>query len=400
MQKNFPVSENVARMKASSTFRAAQKAAELRAAGHDVIDLTVGEPDFDTPQFIKDFAIEGLAKGVTKYTPSSGLQRFREAVVRFYFEQFGASLSIDEVAASCGGKQALFNASCSILNPGDELLIPSPYWVTFPELGAFCGAKNVFIDTGSTGFVLTAEQVRSAITERSKLLIINSPNNPTGREIPPDELVRIVEICAEKGIYVISDECYLFFVYPPSRPFTLASLAPELRHFVCIAGSFSKTFAMTGWRSGYTIANPEWTKAMVKLQGHSASHPTSFVQFACALALENSERTIAEVEEMLAEYIKRKEWFLPALRRIPGFECGEPEGAFYAFVDVRRLLGERFKSSADVAEHLLKEANVVVTDGAGFGAEGFLRISYAASMDTLRKAVERIEASLAGAATC
>ena len=393
----FPVSENVAAMHASSTLKAAQAAAALREQGVKVVDLTVGEPDFDTPQFIKDFAIEGLQAGMTKYTPSAGLKTFQESIAAFYAEQFGASFAPGEVAAACGGKQALFNAACTILNPGDELLIPKPYWVTFPEIGTFCGAKNVFIDTEETGFVLTADQVKDAITDKTKLLIVNSPNNPTGRVIPRDEMIKIIETCAERNVYVMTDECYLYFVYPPAEVFTSAILPDELRQFVCVAGSFSKTYAMTGWRIGYTIAPPEWTRQIVKLQSHSATHPTSFVQYACAKALQNSGQSLAAVGEMLAEYERRRNYFIPALKSIEGIECNVPEGAFYAFIDVRQTLGERFKSSADVADALLHEAHTVVTDGAGFGADGFLRLSYATSMKNLETAIAGIEKVLGSA---
>ena len=387
----FPVSENVARMKTSSTFRAMQAAADLREQGFDVIDLTVGEPDFSTPEFIKDLAIEGLEKGLTKYTPSAGMKSLIEAVPHFYAEQFGAVVSPSEVAASCGGKQALFNAACTILNPGDDVLIPKPYWVTFPEIAAFCNANSVFIETESTDFILTAEQVRASITDKTKLLIVNSPNNPTGAVISADEMRKIVEVCAEKNVYVLTDECYLYFVYPPSEVFTSAVLPAELRKFVCVAGSFSKTYAMTGWRSGYTIAPVEWTKAMVKLQSHSATHPTSFVQYACARALERREESMAAVSEMLDEYKNRRDWLIPELNKINGFKCAMPEGAFYAFVDVRGLLGDKFKTSADVGDYLLNEAHTVLTDGVGFGADGFLRLSYATSMKNLHTAVARMK---------
>lgn len=388
----FPVSENVAKMKGSSTLIAAQAAAEMRARGIDVIDLSVGEPDFDTPEFIKRYAIEGLDKGLTKYTATAGMADFRNAVIEFYAGQFGAEIKLDEVAASCGGKQALFNAACTLLNPGDDVLIPKPYWVTFPEIVTFCRANSVFIDTEATDFILTADQVAAAITDRTKLLIINSPSNPSGRVVPADEMRRIVEICAARGVYVMTDECYLFFAYPPAKPFSLASLPDELREFVCVAGSFSKTYAMTGWRAGYTIANPVWTRAMVKLQSHSATHPTSFVQYACAKALLNTDETLRAIADMTAEYERRRNWFVPALNEIKGFKCAMPEGAFYAFVDVRGLLGTEFAASADVADRLLKDAHIVVTDGEGFGADGFLRFSYATSMENLERAVDKMKA--------
>ena len=389
--KSFPVAENVAKMKMSSTLKAGQIAVGLRERGFDVIDLTLGEPDFQTPEFIKEFAREGLQKGLTKYTPTAGLKSFTEAIAHFYSGHFGANFSPKEVTAACGGKQALFNAACTILNAGDEVLIPKPYWVTFPEIVNFCNAKSIFIETEETDFILTAEQVKEKITDKTKLLIINSPNNPTGRVIPPSEMRKIVETCAERNVYVLTDECYLFFVYAPAEVFTSAALPDELRRFVCVAGSFSKTYAMTGWRIGYTIANEDWTRQITKLQSHSTSHPTSFVQYACARAMEQPEKSIEAVNSMLAHYVKRRDWLIPALQKISGFKCATPEGAFYAFVDVREMLDDKFKTSADVAEYLLNEAHVVVTDGAGFGADGFLRFSYATSLENLQNAVERIK---------
>lgn len=388
---SFTASRNVQKMQSSSTMKAAQAAAQLREEGHDVIDLTLGEPDFQTPEFIKEYAWEGLQKGLTKYTPTAGLKSFQEAIAGFYAHEFSTDFSPKEIVAACGGKQALFNAACTLLNPGDEVLIPKPYWVTFPEIVNFTGAKNVFIQTEETDFVLSAEQVKNSITDQTRLLILNSPNNPTGRVIPPDEMRKIVEVCAENEVYVLTDECYLFFVYPPAEVFTSASLPEELRKYVCVAGSFSKTYAMTGWRIGYTIANEEWSNQMSKLQSHSTSHPTSFVQYACARAMENYADSKKAVNSMLSEYKIRKSWLIPALQTIEGFECAEPEGAFYAFVDVRQMLGDKFKTSADVSDLLLNEAHVVVTDGKGFGADGFLRISYATSIENLQRAVERMK---------
>lgn len=394
MSRTFPVSKSVGSMHASSTFKAMQAAANLREKGVDVIDLTLGEPDFPTPQFIKELAWEGLQKGVTRYTPTAGMKTFTEAVSHFYANRFGTTFGPEEVAAACGGKQALFNAICALVGPGDDVLVPKPYWVTFPEIVNFTGANNVYIDTSETDFILNAQQVKDAITDRTKLIIINSPSNPSGRVVPGDELTKIIEVCAERGVYVITDECYLFFVYPPAEVFTSASIQDELRQFVCVAGSFSKTYAMTGWRIGYTIAPTAWTKEIVKLQGHSASHPTSFVQYACAAALERAKESLDAVGSMLAEYKKRRDWLIPALNEIPGFRCAMPEGAFYAFIDVRGLLGDRFRTSEDVAEHLLNTAHTVLTDGEGFGSEGYLRLSYATSLDKLQEAVARMKSVL------
>lgn len=378
-------------MQGSATLIAAQMASELKAQGHEIIDLSIGEPDFETPEFVKEFAREGLAKGLTKYTPSAGTRMFKDSVATFLAKRFGAEIDVNEIAASCGGKQGLFNAASTLLNPDNEVLIPKPYWVTFPEIATFCQAKSTFIETAETDLVLTADQVRSSITDRTKLLIINSPNNPTGRVIPAGEMRKIVEACAERGVYVLTDECYLFFAYPPAETFTSATLPTELRDFVCVAGSFSKTFAMTGWRIGFTIANETWTKAMVKLQSHSATHPTSFVQYACAKGFEEYDKTIEAVTSMTAEYERRKNWLIPALNEIDGFKCAMPEGAFYAFVDVRGRIGSEFHSSGEIAEALLQKSYLVVTDGAPFGADGYIRISYATSMENLQMAVDKMK---------
>ncbi len=383
-------SERIVRMKGSSTLKAALAATRLREQGIDVIDLTVGEPDFDTPQFIKQYAVEALELGLTKYTPSAGMTVFRESIAEHYRRRYGATFSPAHVAATCGGKQGLFNAVATIVNEGDEVLLPRPYWVTFPEIVSFCGGTSVYIDTEDTDFILSAEQVESAITPKTKLLIITSPSNPSGRVVPGAEMRKIFDLCASKGVYVITDECYLLFVYPPSEVFTAASLPAEYMAFVCVSGSFSKTYAMTGWRIGYTIANDAWTRQMVKLQSHSATHPTSFVQYACAKAMQNDEESFKNVDSMLAEYKKRRDWFVPALNEIEGIKCAMPEGAFYAFIDVRSHLGERFKTSDEFGQALLEETAVVTTDGAGFGAEGFIRLSYANSMENLKTAVEKI----------
>ncbi|MFV0387173.1 MAG: pyridoxal phosphate-dependent aminotransferase [Pyrinomonadaceae bacterium] len=383
-------SDRINAMKSSSTMKAALAAAKLREAGVDVIDLTVGEPDFPTPEFIVEYAIEGMRNGLTKYTPVSGITRFKDAVQRYYQLNFGSDIQTDEIAPACGGKQALFNAIATLINPGDEVLIPKPFWVSFPEMVNFCQGTNVYIDTEETDFVLTYQQVEKAITENTKLLILNSPSNPSGRVISTEEIKRIIDLCVERGIFVISDECYLQFVYPPGEVYSAASLPREYRDYVCIAGSFSKTYAMTGWRIGYSITNSAWTKQILKLQGHSATHPTSFVQYACARALEDSERSNKAVNEMLAEYKRRRDWFIPALQGINGIKCSMPQGAFYAFIDVREAFGAKFSSSAEFCEKLLEEQAVVATDGEGFGADGFVRLSYATSMKNLESAIKAL----------
>ena len=384
----FPVSENIARMQSSATMAAMQAAEALRASGANVCDFGAGEPDFDTPDNIKQAAAKAMNAGRTKYTAAGGIREINRAIIDFYKREFGTEYQPSEVMATAGGKQAVFNAVVTLINPGDECLIPKPYWVTFPEVVVFAGGKPVFIETEETDFVLTVDQLERAITPKTKLLILNSPSNPSGRVLPPEQFRLIMELAVQRGIYVVSDECYLRFVYPPGEVFSAASLPPEIRARLCIAGSFSKTYAMTGWRMGYALAPAEWTKAMIKVQGHSTSNANSIAQWAAVEALTGPQESVGI---MLAEYTRRRAWLLNALGEIPGFKCTEPEGAFYAFPDVRGCLNKGLKTSGEFAQRLLEEEHVVVTDGAGFGAEGYVRISYATSMEQIQEGVERIK---------
>jgi aspartate aminotransferase len=374
-------------MQASSTLAAMQAAEAMRAEGLDVVDLGAGEPDFDTPENIKQAAAEAMRQGKTKYTPTAGTRDLQQAIIDFYESAFGASLQREEVMATSGGKQAIFNAVVTLVNPGDEVLIPKPYWVTFPEIAVFAGATPVFIETEETDFILTAEQVERSITPRTKLIILNSPCNPSGRVIPPAEFRRIMEVLSERGIYAISDECYLRFVYAPAEVYSAVTLPAELRQRLCIAGSLSKTYAMTGWRMGYALAPVEWMRPMLKVQSHSTSNPNSIAQAAAVEALTGPQDSVAT---MLKEYALRRDWLTKALSDIPGIRCILPEGAFYAFPDVRGCLKGEVKTSADFSGRLLKQEQTVVTDGAAFGAEGYIRISYATSLDRLKEGVSRI----------
>ncbi len=384
----FPLAENVAKMQPSSTLAAMQAAEAMRATGLSVVDFGPGEPDFDTPENIKQAAAEAMRAGQTKYTPTAGTRELQQAIIDFYIREFGATFDRAEVMATSGGKQGIFNAVVTLINPGDEVLMARPYWVTFPEIVVFARGVPVFIDTEETGFLVNADQIERAITPRTRLIILNSPCNPSGRVIDPKEFRRIMELVRDRGLYVISDECYLRFVYPPAQVFSAASLPQELRERLCIAGSFSKTYAMTGWRMGYTLAPREWTKAMLNVQGHSTSNPNSIAQRAATEAFNGPQESVAA---MLSEYTARRAWLLKALAEVPNLTCNTPEGAFYAFPNVSGCFGSEIKTSGQFAQRLLEEEQTVVTDGAAFGAEGYIRMSYATSMEQLREGVTRIK---------
>ncbi|HWP42605.1 MAG TPA: pyridoxal phosphate-dependent aminotransferase [Blastocatellia bacterium] len=383
----FTESEAIAGMEVSSTLAVLMEAERLRAEGVDLVDLGAGEPDFPTPRNVKDAAEKAIEDNFTRYTPAGGIRSLKQAIIAMMNRDFGASYEPAEVLVTMGGKQAIFNAMVTLLNPGDDVLIPSPYWVTFPEIARFARANPVFIDTEPNDFVLTAEMVSEAITPRTRLLIINSPSNPAGRIIPPGEFERIVEVAARRDVWIISDECYIYFAYPPAAPFTAGQLPPRLRSRVMIAGSLSKSYAMTGWRLGFGLGPREWIQAMLKVQSHSTSNANSITQKAAIEALTGPQDSL---RYMLSEYQKRRDWLVPALNRIEGVRCAMPEGAFYVMPDVRGLLEGRVKTSSEFAKLLLDEARVVVTAGSAFGIEGYIRISYANSLEAIQRGVERI----------
>ena len=383
----FKESDSVSGMAVSSTLSVLMEAERLRAEGADLVDLGAGEPDFPTPENVKRAGGQAIERNLTRYTSTSGIAPLRKAILDMVERDFGASYTLPQVLVTIGGKQAIFNAMATLINPGDDVLIPSPYWVTFPEIVTFLRGNSIILDTEPNRFVLTADMIRERVTPRTRLLIINSPNNPTGRVIPPDEYRRIVEVAAERDVWVISDECYLYFAYPPSAPFTAGQLPSELRDRVMISGSFSKSHAMTGWRIGYALGPEEWIGAMLKVQSHSTSNATSISQFA---ALEAATGPQESLHFMIGEYRKRRDWLAAALNKIEGVECTTPEGAFYMMPNVKQLLGGRAKNSAELARILLEEAHVVVTPGSSFGIEGYLRISYANSLDIIRRGVERL----------
>jgi aspartate aminotransferase len=390
----FPTASRVGGMSESKTMAVAALAEKLRAAGANVIDLGAGEPDFPTPENIRKAAYHAMENGHTKYTATGGTIRFKQALCDRFAQDFGARYEPAEVMAAAGAKQVIFNAVAALIEPGDEVLVAKPYWVTFPEVVTFAGGRAIWIETEDEGFRVTAAAVERALTPRSKLLIINSPSNPSGLVIPPDEFEKIVELAVNRGLWVISDECYSQFVYEPVRPFSATQLSEELRRRVLIAGSLSKTYAMTGWRIGYALGPRAWIKAMTCMQSHSTSNPTAISQAAAVEALSGPQNSVAE---MLAAYRERRDWLIPALNALPGVTCAKPEGAFYAFPCVKETSkSESELSSERLTTRLLEEAHVAVTPGDAFGAPGYLRVSYATSLQNLQDAVARMRGVLEG----
>jgi aspartate aminotransferase len=384
----FPLAARVAGMSMSKTMAVSALADQLRRAGADVIDLGAGEPDFPTPENIRLAAAGAIESGHTKYTAAAGTPNLKQAICERFATDFGVRYDPAEVLAAAGAKQVIFNAIATLIEPGDDVLVPKPYWVTFPEAVTFAGGRAVWVETEDQGFRLTAGAVERALTTRSKLLLINSPSNPSGLVVAPDEFEKIVALAVSRGLWVISDECYCQFVYAPVRPFSATQLPEALRRRVLVAGSLSKTYAMTGWRIGYALGPREWIKAMTCVQSHSTSNPTSISQQAAIEALTGSQDSVGQ---MLQAYSERRDWLIPALNDLPGVTCATPEGAFYAFPSIK---GTGLTSEA-LTTRLLEEAHVAVTPGDAFGAPGYLRLSYATSLEKLEAGVERIRGVLA-----
>jgi aspartate aminotransferase len=390
------LADRVNRISISPTAAVLAAAERYRAQGADLADFGPGEPDFPTPENIVNAAIRALHEGRTKYTPTAGIGPLREAICRWHAAQFGSSYTVPECVVTVGGKHAIFNAFCSLLDKGDEVLIPAPYWVSYPDMVMYTGATPVPVMTDpSDGFRLRAGEVSRAITPRTKLLIVNSPSNPSGAVVPADEFARIYEVCRAKNIWLMTDECYSHFIYGNEKPFSLASL-PGTKPNIIVAGSLSKTFAMTGWRVGYALAPEQLISSMIKLQSQSTSNPTSVAQYAALEALTGPMDTVAA---MLAEYSKRRDRIVAGLRAIAGVSCVEPGGAFYAFPSVAEHLRDGVADTTALAKQLLERQHLVVVPGDAFGTPGYLRISYATSIDRIEEGLRRLEKYFAMAAS-
>ncbi|NGX16469.1 pyridoxal phosphate-dependent aminotransferase [Wenzhouxiangella sp. XN24] len=389
------LSERVDRVKPSPTMAVTAKAAELKRAGRDVIGLGAGEPDFDTPEHIKAAAIEAIRAGRTKYTAVDGIVELREAICEKFQRDNGIAYQPGHVLVSCGAKQSIYNLAVALLGPGDEAIVPAPYWVSYPDIVLLADATPVIVPAGpEQQFKITPQQLADSITPRTRLLILNSPSNPTGMAYSREELAALAEVLREHPQVLTATDDIYEPIFWGSEPFcTLLTAAPDLHERVVTINGVSKSYAMTGWRIGYAAGPAKLISAMKKIQGQSTSNPTSISQYAALAALTGDQSCIAE---MTTAFRARHDWLLAALNAVPGFRCLPADGAFYAFPDVSEAISKLDGVSDDTqfAEYLLEKAGVAVVPGAAFGAPGHVRLSYACGLETLQKAVERIAGAL------
>jgi aspartate aminotransferase len=383
----------VREMQVSPTLAVMNRAIELTAQGIDVVDLGPGEPDFPTPDSVCAAGKRAIDQGLTKYTSGNGTKALRDALAARYNRRYGTSLKAENVIAGTGGKQELFNVTLALVDEGDEVIIPSPYWVSFPDQVQFAGGTPIFAKTSAAnGFRPTFEDIEAVGSERTRGVIINSPCNPTGAVISEKDLRRIVEWCAARDAFLMFDETYEFFVYENSSHVSAVRWFDEFPSTIIGVNSMSKTFAMTGWRLGYAVAHRDVITAAGKIQSHSTSNPSSISQAAALEALAGGED---EVQRMWEAYHERRAWLIPAINAIEGLHCGYTDGAFYIFPDVRSFFGKgRIRDSQSFADYLIDEARVAVVPGSAFGNDDHVRISYATSMERLQEGVRRIESAL------
>jgi aspartate aminotransferase len=378
---------------ASPTVAVMQEAQRLKQQGVDVIDLGPGEPDFPTPAPIKQAGIEAIRSDFTKYTASSGISELREAVAAKLNREWGADFSAANVIITAGAKHAVYSVCMAVFEEGDEVLNPVPYWVTFPETVRIAGATPMDLPTQEAqGFVLDPGAVEAALGPRTRGLIVNTPNNPSGAVIPADGVRRLVEIGRSHGVFLLFDETYEHFTYGESRHVSLASFVKAADDFFAIVGSTSKTYSMTGWRIGYVVASRDLIDKIGEFQSHASGNPASVSQKAALAALKSDPQL---VDAMREEYSRRRAYVLEEVARIPGFSCARPEGAFYVFPNVSACLRDTGpRTSQELAAFLLREARVATVPGSAFGLEGYLRLSYATSMENLREALTRVRTAV------
>src|SRR5229473_6806320 len=391
MQATLDLASRISLISVSSTMKVAADADRLRREGADVVDFGAGEPDFPTPDNIKRAAIEALNQNFTKYTNTGGTEELKQTICDSHKAEYGTAYSTKECIVTVGGKHAIFNLAQVLLDPGDEVIIPVPYWVTYKDVVNYAGGKCVFVDTDeSEGFTLRAAMIERAITPKTKIIFLNSPSNPSGAIFDRTEMERIVALAKDRGIWVMTDECYHRFLYE-GEPHSLAAL-PGVKDTVLVAGSLSKTYAMTGWRIGFVLAPAAVTAGINKLQSHTTSNPASISQKAAVEALRGPQESVGL---MLAEYRRRRDYVIGRLRAMQGVTTQVPQGAFYAYPNVSAAFRNGITNSLQFSEQLLAEEFVAVVPGEAFGTANHIRISYATSMKELERGLDRLQRFIA-----
>ena len=391
------ISKRVEELEESPTMAIMAKAKALRAEGKDIIGFTVGEPDFDTPRNIKEAAKRAIDEGHTKYTPVGGILELKEAIIEKFSKDKSLEYTPNEILVSCGGKHSIYNLCQAIIGPGDEVIIPSPYWVSFPPIVELAGGSAVIVETSDkTGFKMSPAEFKEKITARTKALILNSPSNPTGSAYTTGELTEIAAVAMENNIVIISDEIYEKIVYDGFEFTSIASISEEVKKQTIVLNGVSKTYAMTGWRIGYAAGAEEIIRAMGKIQSQSTSNAASISQWAAVEALSGPQDA---VQEMVGQFASRRKLIIDGLNAIAGVECTTPQGAFYAFPNVSSYYGKRgngklIEGSADLAAFLLEFVEVAVVPGIAFGSDAHLRLSYACSIENINEGLKRIEKAL------
>ena len=376
-------SNRVKNIAPSATFAIEAKTKQLKKEGRDIVNFGLGEPDFNTPEHIKQAAKKAIDSNFTRYTPVGGIQELKKAIADKFRRENNIDYNASEILVSCGGKHSLYNIAMAVLDKGDEAILPIPYWVSYREIIKIAEAKPVFCKTDGK-FKLTAAFIEEKVTDKTKLLILNSPNNPSGAVIEPSEIRKIAELAVEHGFYVVSDEIYEYFIYGKNKHISIASLNEEIKNLTFTCNAVSKAYAMTGWRIGYAAGNKDIIKTMENLQSNSTSNPTSISQYAALEALSGSQES---VRQMVHAFDERRMYIHKRLNEVEGISCNEPEGAFYAFPDISKT----GINSMDFASKLLYEALVAVVPGIAFGSDKHVRLSYATSIYEIERGLDRIE---------
>lgn len=393
------ISEKYAGICASPTLAIDSKFKQMKADGLNVVGFGAGEPDFDTPQHIKAAAIDAINKGLTKYTPASGIVDLKKAICEKLKKDNGLDYKPSQIVVSNGAKHSLVNVFGTILNPGDEVIIPAPYWVSYPEMVKLADGVPVILNTiEENNFKFTAAEFENAITAKTKAIVLNSPSNPTGMVYTEDELKAIAEVAVKHNIYVVSDEIYEKLIYDGKSHVSIASFNEEIKNLTIIVNGMSKAYAMTGWRIGYTASAEELSKVMGNVQSHATSNPNTIAQYAALAALDSDE---AQIKEMVDVFEERRNYMVERMNSIDGVSCLMPNGAFYVMMNIKNIIGKELygkviKGSDDFAELFLEKAMVAVVPGSGFGAEGYVRWSYATSMENIKEGLDRLEKFLRG----